>query len=309
MDGRLGIGQSGTITGFAAETETPGEISTDTHALYLSSAYENENVRLNFGYTQVGSNFNPEVGFYQRRGYRRMDATVFTFFRPENFLGLHELRPHVSHFTVWNFETGFHETQYTHIDNHWEWESGHEIHTGMNLTKEGLFTPFEIFPGVIVPMGVYDHAEARLTASSNRGAPISVSLPTTIGGFFGGDRVQLSPSVAVRLGETLNTEIRWDGNNINLPGGDFITNLGSVRVSYSFTTRLFLQALLQYNDRTDLWSSNIRFGCCQTPKPGSSSSTTTSRDWGALNPHLDVEEAAFGRHWTLKYSYLFDLIN
>ena len=309
LDGRLGIGQSGTITGFAAETETAGEISSDTHALYLSSAYENENVRLNFGYTEVGSNFNPEVGFYQRRGYRRMDATVFTFFRPENFLGIHELRPHVSHFTVWNFETGLQETQYTHIDNHWEWESGHEIHTGMNLTKEGLFTPFEIFPGVIVPVGVYDHAEARLTASSNRGAPISVSLPTTIGGFFGGDRVQLSPSVAVRLGETLNTELRWDWNNISLPGGDFITNLGSLRVSYSFTTRLFLQALLQYNDRADLWSSNIRFGLLSDANTGLFIVYNDIQGLGSLDPHLDVEESAFGRTLTLKYSYLFDLLN
>ena len=309
LDGRLGIGQSGTIAGFAAETETPGEISTDTHAMYLSSAYENENLRLNLGYTEVGSNFNPEVGFYQRRGYRRIDATVFTFFRPENFLGIHELRPHVSHHTVWNFETGLHETQYTHIDNHWEWESGHEIHTGMNFTKEGLFTPFEIFPGVIVPAGVYDHAEARLTASSNRGAPVSVSLPTTIGGFFGGDRVQLSPSVAVRLGETLNTELRWDWNNINLPGGDFITNLGSLRVSYSFTTRLFLQALLQYNDRADLWSSNIRFGLLSDANTGLFIVYNDIQGLGSLDPHLDVEEAAFGRTLTLKYSYLFDLLN
>ena len=309
VDGRLGIGQSGTITGFAAETQTPGEISTDTHAMYLSSAYENENIRLNLGYTEVGSNFNPEVGFYQRRGYRRMDATVFTFFRPENFLGIHELRPHASHFTVWNFETGLQETQYTHIDNHWEWESGHELHTGMNLTKEGLFTPFEIFPGVIVPVGVYDHAEARLTASSNRGAPISVSLPTTIGGFFGGDRVQLSPSVAVRFGETLNTELRWDWNHINLPGGDFITNLGSLRVSYSFTTRLFLQALLQYNDRADLWSSNIRFGLLSDANTGLFIVYNDIHGLGSLDPHLDVEEAAFGRTLTLKYSYLFDLLN
>ena len=108
VDGRLGIGQGGTITGFAAETDTPGAASLDTHAYGLSASHESERARLTLGYSEVGPNFNPEVGFYQRRGYRRMNAGVFTFFRPENFLGLHEIRPHARHTGLWNFETGLH---------------------------------------------------------------------------------------------------------------------------------------------------------------------------------------------------------
>ena len=308
LDGRLGIGQSGTLSGFASETDTPGAAAADTHAFGFTGEYESENTRLSLRYTEVGPNFNPEVGFYQRRGYRRMDATVFTFFRPENFIGIHELRPHVSHFTVWNFATGLHETQYTHMDNHWEWASGHEVHTGINLTREGLFEPFEIFPGVVVPRGVYDHAEARLTANTNRGAPVSASIGSTIGGFFGGDRVQLTPEVSVRLGETLNAQLRWDRHDIDLPSGDFTTNLASLRVSYSFTTRLFLQALLQYNDRADLWSSNVRFGLLSDANTGLFIVYNDIRGLGSLDPHLDVDDAAFGRTLTLKYSYLFDLL-
>ena len=309
VDGRIGIGQPGTISGFAARTETSGETNADTHAVGLSGEYEIANMRLNLGYTEVGPNFNPEVGFYQRRGYRRLNATVFTFFRPENFLGLHELRPHVMHYTVWNFASGRHESQFTHIDNHWEWLSGHEVHTGVNLVKEGLFQPFEIFPGVIVPTGIYDHAEARLTAHTDRGAPFSAAIGSTIGGFFGGDRVQLGPSVSVRAGETFNAQLRWDWNDINLPGGDFITNLASFRVSYSFSTRLFFQALLQYNDRADLWSSNVRFGLLSDANTGLFIVYNDIQGLGSLDPHLAIEESVLGRSLTLKYSYLFDLLN
>ena len=309
VDGRIGIGQPGTISGFAARTETSGETNADTHAVGLSGEYEIANMRLNLGYTEVGPNFNPEVGFYQRRGYRRLNATVFTFFRPENFLSLHELRPHVMHYTVWNFASGRHESQFTHIDNHWEWLSGHEVHTGVNLVKEGLFQPFEIFPDVIVPTGIYDHAEARLTAHTDRGAPFSAAIGSTIGGFFGGDRVQLGPSVSVRAGETFNAQLRWDWNDINLPGGDFITNLGSLRVSYSFSTRLFFQALLQYNDRADLWSSNVRFGLLSDANTGLFIVYNDIQGLGSLDPHLAIEESVLGRSLTLKYSYLFDLLN
>ena len=70
VDGRLGIGQGGTISGFAAETETSGGAGTDTHAYGLSARHESERARLSLGYSEVGPSFNPEVGFYQRRGYR-----------------------------------------------------------------------------------------------------------------------------------------------------------------------------------------------------------------------------------------------
>ena len=309
VDGRFGIGQSLTVSGFLADTATPGQAGSETHAGYLSSDYETENLRLGLRYAEVGSDFNPEVGFYQRRGYRRLGATVFTFFRPNNFIGIHELRPHVSHYTIWNYQTGLHETQYTHMDNHWEWEGGHEAHTGINLTREGLFTPFEIFPDVFVPIGVYDHTESQLTFNTNRGAPVSASIRSTIGGFFGGDRVRLVPEVSVRLGETLNAQLRWDWNDINLPAGNFTTNLSSLRVSYSFTTRLFLQALVQYNDRADLWSSNVRFGLLSDANTGLFIVYNDIQGLGTLDPHLDIDRSAFGRTLTVKYSQLFDLLN
>ena len=147
FDGRWGIGQGGTVSGFVARTDTPGAPSDETHAYALSAQHQSERARLSLGYTEVAPNFNPEVGFLARESYRRMNGSVFTTFRPANFMGVLELRPHVNHFTFFDYTTGIHETQFTHIDNHIEWRNGYEIHTGMNITKEGVFEPFEIFPG------------------------------------------------------------------------------------------------------------------------------------------------------------------
>ena len=130
------------------------------------------------------------------------------------------------------------------MDSHWEWPSGHEIHTGMNLTKEGVLLPFSVFTGVFVPVGTYGHAEAQFAAWTNRGAPLSISVRSIFGGFFGGTRVQIGPQVAMRVGETFNAEVSWNRNAIDLPGGSFVTNLGRFRASYSFTTRMFVQAIV-----------------------------------------------------------------
>ena len=302
VDGRWGIGQTGTVSGFAAQTDTPG-LKGDTHAFNMAANYDSERYQLRGGFTEVGPNFNPEVGFYARRGYRRSDASVRTTFRPQNPLGILEWYPHASHYTIWNFVTGQQETQYTHLDNGIEWRNGYQVSTGVNLTKEGVLEPFEIFPGVTVPVDTYDHAEAIMRFNTNQGAPISFTFRATVGGFFGGERVQMGPEVSMRTGQTFNAQLSWSRNDIDLPGGAFVTNLGTVRLNYSFTTRMFLQALVQYNDRADLWSSNIRFAILSDANTGLFIVYNDTQGLG------DVRPTGAGRTLTIKYSQLFDVLN
>ena len=302
VDGRWGIGQIGTVSGFAAQTDTPG-LKGDTHAFNMAANYDSERYQLRGGFTEVGPNFNPEVGFYARRGYRRSDASVRTTFRPQNPLGILEWYPHASHYTIWNFVTGQQETQYTHLDNGIEWRNGYQVSTGVNLTKEGVLEPFEIFPGVTVPVDTYDHAEAIMRFNTNQGAPISFTFRATVGGFFGGDRVQMGPEVSMRTGQTFNAQLSWSRNDIDLPGGAFVANLGTVRLNYSFTTRMFVQALVQYNDRADLWTSNIRFALLSDANTGLFIVYNDTQGLGEVRP------TGAGRTLTIKYSQLFDVLN
>ena len=302
VDGRWGIGQTGTVSGFAAQTDTPG-LKGDTHAFNMAANYDSERYQLRGGFTEVGPNFNPEVGFYARRGYRRSDASVRTTFRPQNPLGILEWYPHASHYTIWNFVTGQQETQYTHLDNGIEWRNGYQVSTGVNLTKEGVLEPFEIFPGVTVPVDTYDHAEAIMRFNTNQGAPISFTFRATVGGFFGGERVQMGPEVSMRTGQPFNAQLSWSRNDIDLPGGAFVANLGTVRLNYSFTTRMFLQTLVQYNDRADLWSSNIRFAILSDANTGLFIVYNDTQGLG------DVRPTGAGRTLTIKYSQLFDVLN
>jgi hypothetical protein len=154
-----------------------------------------------------------------------------------------------------------------------------------------------------VPAGTYDHAEAQIVAMSNQGAPISVSLRTTIGGFFGGDRVTLNPTVRFRAGDALTAQVDYQRNDIKLPVGEFVTNLVRTRVSYSFTPRIFTQALVQYNDRADLWSMNLRFGWLQAANTGLFVVYTDTR---GLYDLFDRPERT-DRSLTVKYSYLFNV--
>ncbi|MEE8586112.1 MAG: DUF5916 domain-containing protein, partial [Acidobacteriota bacterium] len=109
FDGRLGLGQYGLISGFAALTDSP-DLEGDEYAYQFRAEYNSQAWRLNADYTEVADNFNPEVGFLRRSGYRNPSFLIFRTFRPASSpLGLHELRPHVSWRGFWDFE-GFQET-------------------------------------------------------------------------------------------------------------------------------------------------------------------------------------------------------
>lgn len=302
LDGRWGVGDNTTLSSFLAKTDTPGSAG-DDYAFNVRSRTNVKRVDVELGYQEVGSNFNPEVGFLARRGYRKPDARVLTRFRPQNFLKLQELRPHVSYRSFWGFDD-FQETGYTHIDNHWQFKNSTEVHTGMNLTLEGVRTPFEIYPGVFVPAGTYDHAEAQIVFMSNQGAPISVNVQTIAGGFFGGDRLSLSPTIRARVGETLTTELAYQRNHVDLPTGEFVTNLVRTRVSYSFTPRTFVQSLVQYNDRADLWSVNLRFGWLQAANTGLFIVYNDTRGLYDLFARPERTD----RSLIVKYSRMFDVL-
>ena len=153
-----------------------------------------------------------------------------------------------------------------------------------------------------MPIGEYDHSEGQLVFMTNQGAPLSASARATFGGFFGGDRVTLSAGMMARYGDAVTSEFSWENNNVDLPGGSFDINLGRLRVSYSLSTRLLLQALVQYNDVEDTISTNLRFSWLRDANTGL---------YVVYNEVSDLAGAGTGipdRTLTIKYSRMFDLL-
>ncbi|HWN86397.1 MAG TPA: DUF5916 domain-containing protein [Vicinamibacterales bacterium] len=305
VDGRWGVGRTGLVSGFVARSATPG-LSSDQHAYQLAARNETQPLTLNVAVTETGRNFNPEVGFLSRRGgFRKFEALAFSRLRPASLSKFQEIRPHSVYRAYWN-PSGFLETGYWHIDSHWELKTAWEFHTGMNVTREGVVLPFDIYPGVTVPPGEYENAEAQLVLQSNQGAPVYGRMQVTKGGFFNGNRVAYSPQLRVRVGETLNVEMSWERNDIDLETGSFITNLARTRVSYSFSPRVFVQSLIQYNDRADAWTSNFRFGWLQQANTGVFLVYTDSHD---LDDRWFVPPTGTNRSLILKISRMFDAID
>jgi hypothetical protein len=87
-------------------------------------------------------------------------------------------------------------------------------------------------------------------------------------------------------------------------------NRGLLRLSYSFTPRTFVQALVQYNDRFDVWSSNLRLGWLHDANTGLFVVYNENQGTGddtAVDPALHDLHVR-DRSLVVKLSWMFDLI-
>jgi hypothetical protein len=302
VDGAWGIGDNVLLRAWAARSDTPG-LNGDDNAYSVSANYDTETWSSALSVTDVGEDFNPEVGFLSRTNYRKISGRLLRRIRPDDTWGLLELRPHVSYTGYWKPD-GFQESGFLHIDNHFEFRTGTELHTGVNFTKAGVISAFEIIDGVTVQPGTYDHAEAQINYFTDQSRPVSFNVRATVGGRFGGDRLSLRPSVKYRIGETFRSELALVYNDFDLPvpNGSFTANLARLRLSYSFTPSVQLQALVQYNDNADTIGTNVRFSWLRNANSG------LYLVYNEIDERFDGAPPA-GSEFILKYSHIFDLMD
>ena len=311
VDGRWGIGNDNTLSGFLAKTDSP-DFDSDDYAGRLRFNRNTQSLTQSYGYTKVGGNFNPEVGFLSRRNYEKVDAMLFHRRRPEDYFGIFEIRPH-TYYRAFFDETGYYQSGFWHVDNHIEWHNGWEIHTGINLTHEGVKKAFQINPGTYVPPGDYDHKESQLVLMTDNRKSLYFEWKSYIGGFYGGDRRSLETKANYRLGDAFTAALTWSHNNIDMKPfadndglsasrGDFKVNVARLRMSYSITPKMQIQMLVQSDDRKDLLATNLRFSWLQDANSGLYIVYNEVDDLNIIGP---MEKR---REFALKYSRIFDVL-
>ena len=311
VDGRWGIGDDNTLSGFLAKTDSPN-FDSDDYAGRLRFNRNTQSLTQSYGYTKVGGNFNPEVGFLSRRNYEKVDAMLFHRRRPEDYFGIFEIRPH-TYYRAFFDETGYYQSGFWHVDNHIEWHNGWEIHTGINFTHEGVKKAFQINPGTYVPPGDYDHKESQLVLMTDNRKSLYFEWKSYIGGFYGGDRRSLETKANYRLGDAFTAALTWSHNNIDMKPfaesdglaasrGDFKVNVARLRMSYSISPKMQIQMLVQSDDRKDLLATNLRFSWLQDANSGLYIVYNEVDDLNIIGP---MEKR---REFALKYSRIFDVL-
>ena len=123
-----------------------------------------------------------------------------------------------------------------------------------------LLNPFQVATGVRIPRGGYNFRDVTMSYQLGQQRRFNGNLAFNKGTFYDGEIVGLTlGSARYAILKQWSVEPSITFQDVNLPAGDFRTQLLRVRTDYAFTPRMFLSSLVQYATAGNLFSTNVRF--------------------------------------------------
>lgn len=133
-----------------------------------------------------------------------------------------------------------------------------EVNVEVKDQFDRLDAPFAVYPGQSIAAGSYAWREVSARYASGDGRALSANVSGTTGGFYDGQRRAVSAGLVWRLRYNLSLEGSAQRNAVRRDSGDFTADLASLRVRYSWSTRLYGSAYTQYNTQTRALVTNAR---------------------------------------------------
>jgi hypothetical protein len=257
-------------------------------------------LRGGFRFSEFEKNFNPGLGFVNRVGIRQVEGGLHYRARPRSgFVRAIDGGLHIE--SVENITGGLQSKQFRVTLLGLESRDGDNVEVNWATNTEVLVEPFEIYPGVVIPVGEYEFDERRVNFFSADQRRLSGGVGFQTGGFYGGNRDQIFGSLAWRPGPHFSTRIEYQINDVLLPQGAFTTRLVAIRGDVAFSAKLSWVNLIQYDNVSEILGINSRLQW--VPEPGREAFLVLNRNLEDYDRdgsfHNAYSEAA------IKFSYTF----
>ena len=247
-----------TFNGYYARTRTAGRTGDDA-SYQAAFTYSGDLYGVQIDHLLVGRNFNPEVGFRPRLDFRRTYMAAQYSPRPR---GIEAVRQFTWAGSLDYIESGQGqvETRAAQVRFSTEFENSDRVNVDLLRNYELLVEPFDITSEVAIRPGAYRFQDLFLSYFMGQQRPFSGSVFLQKGRFYGGDitafgyrqgRIEVTPQLSLEPTVQLN--------RIDIPEGRFNVALATTRVTHTFTPRMFLSGLVQYNSISMQLGTNVRF--------------------------------------------------
>jgi len=128
------------------------------------------------------------------------------------------------------------------------------------------FRPQGIPAGRSIAAGAYSFTTGELSFDAANNHRLAPSLDYRFGEFYNGNRTGYTGGFRFRANKNFAATVSFSRDIVDLPGGvHFHTDLASLRLDQSFSTRMFLNAFIQYNNVTHQVTANIRYDFIHHP--------------------------------------------
>ena len=306
VDANLQVSRNGKLFLYEAGTTSPAAKGGTDHSERIFYNYADNLWQIAGGYSRVGDNFNPEVGYLPRRGYWRPEWRVVFQPQPKRWPWIRRISPHTSY----NAYVGLDDNQVQSSMAHFHFfeidpAQGGRFGTFVDRNSDRPVAPFVVFNAggqkVVIPPGNYVWYQISNEYLSDPSAVISTTLRWRHGGFYDGDFDAYETALNWRAGQRFLGSAGWTRQNIDLKYGAFHTDLVPMKVGYAFTTLASIQALVQYNNQSALVTTNLRLALLNRSGTGLFVVFNDRRDTTDFNPATTL-----GRSFIVKYTRLVD---
>ena len=239
------------------ESDTEGVIGDQSAWGVRLAAPNNTGLRGEVGLEHYDDRFNPALGFVNRRGIERSEAGVAYTSRP-----IHSWIRAVTHgvfLQTYEKISGQLESERLFAELiELETNSGDDFSINLNRRREVLFEDFEVVDGNVIPVGDYEYSGWSVEASGASERVFAPGFEYSQGEFFNGDRMEMSAELEWRPNRRLLMGVEYEYNEIELPGGHFITRLIAVNADVAFNVRWSWLNLVQYDNESESVGINSR---------------------------------------------------
>ena len=139
--------------------------------------------------------------------------------------------------------------------------TGDSMTLALSDFTERLIEPFQIYPGIVIPVGEYDSDSRGIQAGTGNHRKVSaftriVEYPD--GKFYGGDRSDRFLELTWRPSARFRGSLSYEYNDIHLPQGSFEVRLVRAGIDFAFSPTLSWVNLIQYDNVSEIAGINMR---------------------------------------------------
>jgi hypothetical protein len=228
--------------------------------------YPNDPVSARISFRELQDNYDPAIGFVERRGYRRANPAIEWNPRPANHQWIRSFqfganidlqndtsnRPLTRQWNITAFDVNLH--------------SGDSLRVEVTPTYERLEEDFEISEGVVLPAGErYRFTRYEVGFSSADHRMITFEPQVQFGDFFSGTGTEYSVEVGVRARRGVLLGLEAEHAVVDLAEGRFTTDVYRASANTQFSPWISLSNNVQYDTESRLLGWQMRFRWIRRP--------------------------------------------
>jgi hypothetical protein len=224
-------------------------------------SYPNDFFNFRIGYLQIGEDFTPGLGFIPRKNIRNTYGGIGFGPRPANSPVM-QIKSGLKYAFISDLKkSGLLTSQIDFNIAEIIFLSGDIISLSSQYQFEALENDFNILGNYIIPANEYHFWRQALQLTSAKRRNFWTASRVGIGSFYSGKRTDWLMQAGYKIFVPVYVGVESDRKWVNLPAGNFVTQIYRVNLNFLFSPNLSWYNYAQYENQTETigWQSRLQW--------------------------------------------------